>query len=286
MIDSRTKHVLDNLTLKPNLDVVTIVKLDKYTNETRRTMESKNIFTEFLLNKAVVMLHALRYHTDVMLLDTDILFMNPINIIDKSKEVGLSPHYTKKINTDEVGYYNVGVLWTNNSNVVNDWVKFTKTSRYFEQASLEDLAKKYRHQEFGEEINVMPWRILVGSNPTYVSKCINLKNNNIYYKDKPLVFIHTHFLDGRFREFNLLIIRGLLALRRYKEMAIIERIINNSWLIKIPKQPKDGMWKHPNNGFRELTVLLQKNNVDIKFQATDSGHCWLSPNICLYDRTN
>ena len=58
---------------------------------------------------------------------------------------------------------------------------------------------------------------------------------NIYYKKKPLKFIHTHFLDKQFNEFNLIIIRHLANAKMYKILAIIYRVIHNKWILKILK---------------------------------------------------
>ena len=284
MLDTKTKEELDNLTLKPNLDIKVVLNLDKYTGLNRQKMEQMNIFKDFLLNKAEIMKLALRECSDTMLLDCDIVFFQPINNIDKTKYLGLSPHYIKKENTDEVGYYNIGIMWTKNIEVVNDWIEFTKVSRYFEQASLEDLAKKYSYQTFDENINLMPWRLLLSDNPQQIIDNINLKNNDLYYKDKPLIFVHTHFLDGRFKQFNNIIINALRKLKRYKELLIIDRIINKNWIIKIPKQPQQGIWRHANDSFRELVLLYKKNNKDIVIDLTDGGHCMLGNHILLYDR--
>jgi hypothetical protein len=286
LLDSKTKEVINSLTLKPKLNIIMKIGLDRYTGMNRQQMDKLNIWDKFQLEKANIIQHTLNYEKDTMFLDSDILVLNPINCIDHSKDIGLSPHFIKKQNTDEVGYYNGGCVWTKNKGMPNLWVKYTQKSRYYEQAALEDLANYYKNSifKFGEEINVMPWRIILGYDPKYVYKCINIKNNNIYYKDKPLVFIHTHFLDGRFKEFNNLIGCTLLKLKKYRELSIINRIIDNCWHIKIPSQPRQGIWNHNNDSFRELAKLLAKNNSDIKLSNINSGHCWLAPNICLYDR--
>lgn len=284
MIDTNTKKVLDNLSLKPRLNIVTFVSLDKYSNKNRNIMVNEGIWDEFQMQKANVIKCALENETDTMFLDSDIIFFNPINVIDKSKELGVSPHYIKKSNTDEVGYYNGGCLWTKNKNVPNDWIEFTKTSRYHDQASIEDLAKKYDTQEFGEEVNYMPWRIILSDNPSKTKSQIRIVNNEININNKPLIFLHTHFHDKRFVEANSIFINALKRLNRYKELLIIDRIINNKWIIKIPKQPRNGIWNHNNDSFRELALLIKQNNSDVDIQLTDSEHCWLGNDILLYDR--
>ena len=40
---------------------------------------------------------------------------------------------------------------------------------------------------------------------------------------------------------------------------LIYRVINNKWLIKIPKQPLKGIAFHKNDSFRELALLYKKN---------------------------
>ena len=57
-------------------------------------------------------------------------------------------HFIKKQNTDEVGYYNGGCVWTKNKNVPLCWKKHTVNSRFVDQASLEDVALDYKHSMF------------------------------------------------------------------------------------------------------------------------------------------
>jgi len=286
MLDTKTNEEINKLSLKPNLEIIVKISLDKYTGLNRQMMETMNIIKEFWNNKADIISYALEFEKDVMFLDSDIFIINPITEIDNTKNIGLSPHYIRKSNTDQVGYYNGGCVWTKNKNVPVCWKTHTIQSRYVDQASLEDVANDYKNSmfEFSEQINIMPWRLLLADNPQQIINNINITNNELYYKNKPLIFIHTHFLDKRFQTFNNHIITTLTKLKRYKELLIINRIIHNKWVIKIPKQPLNGLWKHSNDSFRELALLLQKNNSDVKIELTDSGHCWLSPNICLYDR--
>lgn len=284
LVDTKTKKNIENIMYLLKLNLKLFLTLDKYSDKNRIIMEREGIFKEFLLNKAEIMKLALKECNDTMLLDCDIVFFKSIDNIDKSKELAVSPHFIKKINTDEVGYYNIGVLWTKNLEVINDWIYYTQSSRYFEQASIEDLTKKYTFQEFGKEVNFMPWRIIVGDNPQEVVNSININNNQINIGSKPLVFLHTHFDDQRFIQINNIFINALRKLKRYKELLIIDRIINKNWTIKIPKQPQQGIWRHANDSFRELALLYKKNNSDVNIELIDNGHCWLGNHILLYDR--
>ena len=284
LVDSETENLIKKFIPKIQLQLFLKTTLDKYSNKNRNIMVQEKIWDEFQMQKANVIKYALENEKDTMFLDSDILFFNTINCIDKTKELGLSPHYVKKTNTDEVGYYNGGCLWTKNKNVPDHWIEFTKTSRYHDQASIEDLAKKYSFQEFDKEINFMPWRVLLANNQEEVIKSINIKNNQLNIGTKPLAFLHTHFHDQRFIQVNNIFINALRKLKRYKELLIIDRIINKIWTIKIPKQPQQGIWRHANDSFRELAMLYKKNNSDVNIELIDNGHCWLGTHILLYDR--
>ena len=179
LVDTETYNLITTFVPKIQLQMFLKVSLNKYSNKDRTVMVRENIWDEFQMQKANVIKYALENEKDTMFLDSDILFLNSITCIDKTKEIALSPHFTKKSNTDEVGYYNGGCLWTKNKNISDDWIKFTKKSRYHDQASIEDLAKKYSYQEFDKEINFMPWRILLANNPQEVVNSINI-NSYLY----------------------------------------------------------------------------------------------------------
>jgi hypothetical protein len=284
LVDYKTNELINNFIPKIQLQLFLKVTLDKYSNKNRSIMVNEKIWDEFQMQKANVIKYALESENDTFFLDSDIIFLNPIEFIDKTKEIGVSPHFTKKENTDEVGYYNGGCLWTKNKEVPNDWIEFTKTSRYHDQASIEDLAKKYSFQEFGREVNFMPWRIIVGNNPQKVVNTININNNELNIGSEPLIFLHTHLDDKRFIQINNIFINALRKLKRYKELLIIDIIINKNWIIKIPKQPQLGVWRHSNDSFRELALLYKKNNSFVNIELIDNGHCWLGNHILLYDR--
>lgn len=285
LVDTISKNAILSYTPKLKLNIIWIESLNKYSNLNRVKMEKKGIWSEFQMMKAHAIDEALKHESDTLFLDSDILLLDVIDDIDNTKQLGLSPHYITKGMTDKYGYFNGGVLWTNQKTVKDDWIKFTKTSRYYDQASIEDLAKKYSYFEFGENYNFASWRtdLLRGGKETN----IYIKNNKITYKDKPLKFVHTHFHHKKepFFEFNSLIKSHLKKIKDYKTLAIISRMINKKWNIKLPEQPMTKPWNHCNDSFRELLTLIKEKNKDVEIELnTKSGHIWLDNNILLYDR--
>lgn len=285
--DSDTKKCVDDLTPKLKLKIHWFVELDKYSNMNRNEMEKRGVWSDFQMAKADVIEKALINEEDTLFLDSDIVILDKIDCIDKSKQIGLSPQFIKKSSVDSYGYYNGGVLWTKEKTIPNDWKKYTKTSRYYDQASLEDLAKYYSFFEFGDNCNLQTWRFVSGLEPgNVIASYINVKHNKVYYKNKPLKFIHTHFNQKQFKNINDFFIQKLQNAKCYRELLCIYRLIHNKWILKIPKQPMKGKFSHNNDSYRELSLMLKLKNKDVELIFHNNGHCMIEPNIITYDRPN
>jgi hypothetical protein len=287
MCDTETKQTIDILTPKPRLNIKWYITLDKYSELTRSDMELKKIFGKFLENKMDIMLLALNENPDTVFLDSDTIILDTINDIDNNKELGLSPQFIRKENVDETGYYNAGLVWTNNIKVCKTWKSIIDhNNSCAEQINMKDLTKEYDYFEFGENYNLQTWRFLLGLESTEkIASYVNVKKNKLYYKDKPLKFIHTHFNSPRFQQINNFFIQKMCEAKLYKELLCVFRLINERWILSIPKQPLKGMGNHKDDSYRELPLLMKIKNkdVDLKFKE-NSIHCWLEPNILLYDR--
>jgi hypothetical protein len=288
LVDTKTKQSILSYTPKLKLNVKWVENLNKYSGLNRQQMTEKGIWSDFQMMKAYAIHEALKYEKDTLFLDADILVLDTIDNIEPNKKLGVSPHFIKKSDTDRYGYYNGGVLWTNQKTLKDDWILFTKTSRYFDQASIEDLAKKYDYFEFGENYNFSWWRVTQSSqNPETIIKNVSIKNKKLMYKGKSLKFVHTHFHEKRsdIAYFNQIILSGLIKIKDYKSIAIISRMVKQKWIIQLPKQPMSPPWNHSNDSFRELLILIMKNNKDVKLELNNkSGHIWLDNNVLLYDR--
>merc|ERR1711871_1318247 len=285
MCDSITKKTIKNITPYPKLDIVWLTTLNKYSDYDRNEMVKMGIWGEFQMAKADVIEEALKIETDTLFLDSDTIILDEINDILPNRELGVSPQFIQQKNVDETGYYNGGMLWTNQKSLPYKWREFTKTSRYFDQASIEDLVKIYDTYEFDDNYNIQTWRFILGLEPGHIiASYFSVKNRKLLYKNKPVKFIHTHFNSTRFKTVNDFFIEQLKRAKYHRELAIIYRVINGMWLLNIPAQPREGIWNHKNDSFRELAVLYKTKNKDVDVVLNKSGHCWLQPNILLYDR--
>ena len=192
-----------------NLTLTMVSHLNEYSNKNRDQMEKDGSWTQFQMIKSTVLDYCLNLYSDALFLDSDIFVINRITI-PESCDLALSPHYIRKNITDRNGYYNGGCVWTSNKDMPSKWREFTKTSRYFDQASLEDCAKVFNTKEFGENYNVAWWRINSSQDsPAIMESYCTHDKDNIYFKGAPLIFVHTHFKVPAYNKFNNLV-RNLL----------------------------------------------------------------------------
>ena len=136
LCDEETKETIDNMTpnINDNLNITWFVELNKYSNKCRSQMVEENIWSEFQMMKANIMIKTLEIEKDTLFLDSDMVILDKIDDINNEKRLGVSPQYIIQEHVNKTGYYNGGMLWTNDKNVPIDWIEFTKTSRYYDQA--------------------------------------------------------------------------------------------------------------------------------------------------------
>jgi hypothetical protein len=206
LCDTITKQKIDEMKNENNeikLDIIWFVELDKYTKLNRQTMERLDIWADFQMSKSIVIERALEREKDTLFLDCDIIILHKIDDIQEGYDIGVSPGFVNKEIEDKYGKYNGGMLWVKNKQVPDKWREFTKTSRYYDQASIEDLVASFKSFEFGDNYNLQTWRFIVGEeHATKLLSYIISKNGYILYKNKPLKFIHTHFNTTHFKNIN------------------------------------------------------------------------------------
>ena len=52
----------------------------------------------------------------------------------------------------------------------------------------------------------------------------------------------------------------------YKILAIIYRVINDKWILILPKQPKKGIAFHNNDSYRELALTIKNKDVNMNIK--------------------
>jgi hypothetical protein len=195
-----------------------------------------NLFYDFTLEKCALMEWSLKSvsagnkERGVLFCDADLVWLGPVPKIPAEKQLALSHHCIKRVDEMKYGIYNAGCLWTNDAEMPTKWLEVSKSSRFFEQAALEDLALQYKEDQlfkFGQEVNYGWWRMFQ-SDDTFQDKQADwlIKRNpqqahsGLLVKGNPLVCIHTHFKTEDFitTKFNNYVKTKLLVLKSQEKV--------------------------------------------------------------------
>lgn len=228
---------------KKDSNVFFYPELDKYSNKNRLLMEKEEIWTEFMLKKCDIIDISIDKYKDTLFADSDVCFLNSLPSIPNSTSkynLGGSPHYIKKSDTDKYGYYNGGFLWVGNNTITTAWKKYTKHARFFEQSSIEDIMTEFNSFEFSIQNNFGWWRLFQCEKPQErlhkFSVCS--ETGNIYYDNQLLRSIHTHLTndtDINMPYFNNIIIQLLKAGKKnnknYARLLIYLDLLNKNAIV-------------------------------------------------------
>jgi hypothetical protein len=188
--------------------IVTKVALDKYAGLTRAEMEKKpgiygSLFFDLCVEKTAVMKWVFETEpVDVLYCDCDICFMGPLFSIPEGADVAVSHHEIRPQDEARYGKYNGGILWAKDVGSVNTWIDACKTSRFVDQAAIEDMAAAAKSlYQIPRTENYGWWRLWQGVKPAnqLMSEWSmkEAKNCGIMINGQPLGSIHTHFGETR-----------------------------------------------------------------------------------------
>ena len=186
--------------------IVPNVALDAYKGLNRAMMEKlpgkrySSLFFDFTMEKVKLMKWVLETEKDALFCDADICFLGPLPDIPVGKTVGLSPHMIRQRDEDKYGKYNAGFMWFSGKEQIELWERACDSSRFFEQAALEDVAKGMGEQlyEFPVVCNYGWWRMLQGVKTLDELQAEwsihrNAGGCGIVVGGVPLSSVHTHF---------------------------------------------------------------------------------------------
>lgn len=284
----------------PNLNIITILGLDKYNDKKIYNRNNIEKWKEFTMEKSTIIEYALNYNQNTLFIDTDNILLNKLDLnIPYNYDLGLSPHNIIKSQTDKYGIFNAGFIFFSNKNILHKWKLYTQNSRFYEQASLEDLNNDQDFNTFHFNITYnYGWWTFFQSSQTIQQITDNFTidqyNGDILYDYKTLKTIHTHmgipYDDYQNNSFNTIIIDLLKKSSKSEYKSLLQFIQNNDnsnkYNIYIPIQPRqNSFYNHNNDTFRELCYLWQDNNL-CKIHLTQNEHVWFNKpqDILLYDR--
>lgn len=212
LTDTPTKPLFDSLKTSATMNVY--VSLNKYVGMNRRQMEKlpsdtySSLWMEYMYEKAEVLKWAFdenpnACHQGVWFNDSDIIHLAPLPSVPEGKTCALCPHNIKKADEAKYGRYNGGYFWIRDPALIDVWIEAAPKTRYFEQATLEDMGKAAGSQlyEFPDQVDFGWWRMFqneasVATIQSRFSIRTEGKCTGVYYDLMPLQSIHTHFDDN------------------------------------------------------------------------------------------
>jgi len=218
--------------------------LDKYKNYNRAQMSRMNgtayrtMWEDFMMEKATVMDLAFKdpQTSGVFFCDSDICFMGPLP--QPQCEIGVCPHMIRPADEQRFGKYNAGFVYTTDKTFPEKWRTAAKTSRYYDQAALEDIVAAAAQRntsvyEFPIQTNYGWWRMFQGTQTPQILQeqwSIFRRENSsgICISGEPLLSIHTHFgerNDLTTVNFNKYVFLYLCRLGKHAPAAALVKIL-------------------------------------------------------------
>ena len=219
--------------------VYTRIALDAYTGLNRREMEQrpgktfKSLFADFCAEKPLLIQWALESSPEgVLFNDADICHLGPLPTVPDDTQIGLSRHMIRTRDEAKYGQFNAGFLFFKRSDLAAQWLRACHTSRFFEQACLEDLADG-SHYEFPIQNNYGWWRMFQSDQTPESLKAAwsffrNETSSGLSVQKSPVLSIHTHWKEKSdpvtitFNKFVLENLKKLTSLK--KTRALVHKI--------------------------------------------------------------
>tara|TARA_Y100000593_G_scaffold94579_1_gene194399 strand:- start:7097 stop:7942 length:846 start_codon:yes stop_codon:yes gene_type:complete len=161
-------------------------------------------FTKLILTKFNICTEGLSKHPFVLLIDSDMVFTNPIEdkILDllesKSVDACVCPHMTDGFGDEKItGYFNCGMVFISNQDFVNHWATLTENHRqlglYYEQKPLELVIKAFVTLNLPMHYNIGWWRFLTPQTQKRMD-LFGILDQKIFFGAYPAVNFHLHTL--------------------------------------------------------------------------------------------
>jgi hypothetical protein len=223
--------------------------LEKYSGKNRQQMENtvgKNYKTEwedFMMEKASVLKWAFsKGAKSTYFMDSDICFLGKLIHPPENVSLAVSQHEILPQKQALFGIYNAGYMWTSDSSIPEKWCEASKTSRYYDQAALEDLVKNTPVEKvfmIPTQCNYGWWRMYQNTEPykTIQTKwALNrngtIKSSGIYVNGSALLSIHTHWgekKDNQTIMFNNFVLAKLKLLHKYDSTGKLLKFIQKEF---------------------------------------------------------
>jgi hypothetical protein len=190
--------------LRTDSQLTCLPVLDQYGAVNRRRMERAagtwyaSRHCDFMMEKANLLDWALqRGFASALFVDSDITMLRPLPVVPSAAAVGVAPHRIRRVDERLFGTYNGGWLYVRDPSAIFEWRRATHSSRYFDQASIEDVAERFGTacHVFDATVNYGYWRMFqTEAGPEAEAKRFRVapQQHAVLLDGQPLQSVHTH----------------------------------------------------------------------------------------------
>jgi hypothetical protein len=242
------KYISENMP-KYNGKIESNNSLEIYSGKNRQQMEAtpgkdyRTQWEDFMMEKASVLSLAFSKNVkSAYFLDCDICFLGALSHPPSTAILAVSPHEILPQKQALFGTYNAGYMWTSDAEIPNKWRQAAKTSRYYDQAALEDLVKDTPVDKtyiLPTQCNYGWWRMFQSPTPYEtiqnswtINRNSKIKNSGIQVNGTPLLSIHTHWGEKRDIQtikFNKFVFEKLKLLHKYDSTGHLIRFLKSEF---------------------------------------------------------
>jgi hypothetical protein len=192
--------------------------IEKSGSHWQSSEEAKETFFRLVTRKFDVVRQSIAAHGYALLLDTDMVFLQPFRadiahwLADDSLDLVLSPDRSPKALR-----FNAGMVLVKNAAFVDHWEELTLSRKYhYEQGALNAAVAtgRYRHELFSFVYNMAHWRRLTWQRMAFDTR----RRGRISYRGEDVINLHIHlFSHHRIGglHYHYMVQNMLRRLRRY-----------------------------------------------------------------------
>lgn len=205
-----------------NITCLNLIETDDCDHNINDEVKKDN-WMKVMMTKFDACYESLKKHGQVLFLDSDMVFVNPIEkevlslMEDENIDAAICQHMTNNWQVEaKHGLYNGGMFHIKNKDFLDSWRQLSKNYKkygfYFEQQPLEFVQRNYISLNLPINYNIGWWRF---NNPNTVNRLnkLHIKDNKIWFGNRPAVNFHVHTTrDLEYQNFGQFLVDKLCAL--------------------------------------------------------------------------
>jgi lipopolysaccharide biosynthesis glycosyltransferase len=230
------KHAFNKYKNVNNIKCLDLIKTDDCDHNVASDQQKDN-WMKVMMTKFDAVESLLEDHGQALFLDCDMIFVNPISekilaiFENENIDACICQHMTNDWTTEaKHGLYNGGMFHIKNKDFIKQWKilssQYKERGFYFEQQPLEYVQRNFNSFNLPINYNIGWWRFNRSSTEKRLD-LLKIKNNKIYFGNKPAVNFHVHTLrEIGYQNFGQFLVDKIVSLMRQSDNDDYKVVLN------------------------------------------------------------